>query len=401
MLPDPSAAPPRPTAGLGGAVRPLLPLYALDVLTTFTVGMLPPLLPLLAAEWALSSVEAGLVNTVYALGRLGTTYAASRLRAQRGTRAAVFAGLALLVAGVLGCGLAPGFPSFLAFRAVMGVGAGATFLAIFAELLERAPAAWRGRLTNAFEAMAILSLGVGGSLGAWLAEWAGWRWTFLGAAPVLVACAAFWRPLGPGAGRDPEAAKPAGRRAGHPGHGALVPVYVASLALAMTWAGLFATMAPLLGHEGYGLGAGALGLGLGAGYVAELIGLFGVGVVIDRVRREPLFLAGAVTVAAGGLVLAVGAHAAAFVVGLVLVGGGFAVWMVPATVLADRVGTPVPPGHLAAYRTAMDAGMIAGPLVLGVVSHALGARAAVGGAGVVLLVGAAALGRGRVLYSAR
>jgi MFS family permease len=172
-------------------------------------------------------------------------------------------------------------------------------------------------------------------------------------------------------------------------------VYVASLSLAMTWAGLFATMAPLLGHAGYGLASGALGLALGAGYLAELAGLIGIGIVIDRVRREPVFLGGSVTVAVGGLVLAVGTHPGIFVLGLVLVGSGFAVWMVPAIVLADRVGTPMPPGSFAAYRIAMDAGMIVGPLALGAVADFLGARAAVGGAGLVLVAGSVALSLGR------
>lgn len=384
-----SAGPPTP----GGALRPFLPLYAFDVLTAFTVGMVPPLLPLLAAEWRLPAVQAALVNTVYALGRLATSYPASWLRARRGTRTAAFAGLALLVAGVVGCGLAPGFGAFLLFRVVMGVGASAAFLAIFAELLERAPAAARGRITNAFEGMAILSLAVGGALGAWLAERTGWRGTFLAAGPVLLACGLFWRALDPEAGRHPDASGIPGRRPAHAGHRPLVPVYVASLALALTWSGLFATMAPLLGHAGYGLGAGALGLGLGAGYVAELLGLFGVGLVIDRVRREPVFLGGAVAVLAGGLVLAAGSRPGTFVLGLVLIGGGFAVWMVPAIVLADRVGTPLPPGHLAVFRTVMDAGMIAGPLVLGAVATVFGHRVATGVAGFVLLAGALALRR--------
>jgi DHA1 family multidrug resistance protein-like MFS transporter len=375
------------------AVRPLLPLYALDILTAFTVGMVPPLLPLLAAEWHLSPVQAGLVNTFYALGRLGTSYPATRVRARRGTRAAVLAGLALLVAGVVACGLAPSFPAFLFFRAVMGMGAAAAFLAIFAELLERAPAPWRGRLTNAFEGMAILSLGVGGVLGAWLAERTGWRGTFLASGPVLLLCGLFWRALDPTAGRHAPPAAGPGRREARAGHRPLLPVYVASFALAMTWAGLFATTAPLLGHAAYGLGTEALGLGLAAGYVAELAGLLGLALVIDRVRQEPVFLGGAVTVAVGGLVLATGARPGTFLLGLVLVGGGFAVWMIPATVLADRIGTPLPPGHLAVFRTAMDAGMILGPLVLGAVATLFGARVAAGAAGLVLLVGAAALHR--------
>ena len=105
---------------LRAVFRPLLPLFAIDILTAFTVGMVPPLLPLLADEWQLSPLQAGLVNTLYAVGRLGTSYPASALRGRRGTRAVVYLGLALLVAGVVACGLAPGFSIFLLARLVMG-----------------------------------------------------------------------------------------------------------------------------------------------------------------------------------------------------------------------------------------------------------------------------------------
>ena len=380
---------------LGAAVRPFLPLFVVDVLTAFTVGMVPPLLPLLAAEWQLSPLQVGLVNTLYAVGRLGTSYPASALRARHGTRAVVFAGLALLVLGVVACGLAQGFLVFLVARLVMGIGASAAFLAIFAELLEATPAAWRGRLTNAFEAMAILSLGIGSTLGAFIAGEVGWRWVFAGAGPVLLLCGLVWPRLGPQAGRRVARPGPSGRSEERSAHRRLLTVYGASLSLSMTWSGLFATLAPLLGASGYGLSSGALGLALGAGYATELAGLLGVGFVIDRVRREPVFLGGGLAVALGGLVLAAGTHPAVFVAGLALVGGGFAVWMVPAIVLADRVGTPMPPGYFAVYRIAMDAGMIMGPLVLGAVADLVGARAAVGGAGLVLVAGGVALAAGR------
>jgi MFS family permease len=379
----------------GAAVWPFLPLFVVDVLTAFTVGMVPPLLPLLAAEWQLSPLQVGLVNTLYAVGRLGTSYPASALRARHGTRAVVFAGLALLVLGVVACGLAGGFLSFLVARLVMGIGASAAFLAIFAELLESTPAAWRGRLTNAFEAMAILSLGVGSTLGAFIAGAVGWRAVFVGAGPVLILCGLVWPRLGSEAGRRVALPKGSGRPEEHAVHRRLLSVYGASLSLSLTWSGLFATLAPLLGAAGYGLSSGALGLALSAGYATELAGLLGIGVVIDRVRREPLFLGGGLAVALGGVVMAVGTHPAVFVMGLALVGGGFAVWMVPAIVLADRVGTPMPPGHFAVYRIAMDAGMILGPLVLGAVADLIGARAAVGSAGLVLVAGGVALVLGR------
>ena len=310
---SPEAAAPRT---LGAAIRPFLPLFVVDVLTAFTVGMVPPLLPLLAAEWRLSPLQVGLVNTLYAVGRLGTSYPASALRARHGTRAVVFVGLALLVLGVVACGLAQGFLAFLVARLVMGIGASAAFLAIFAELLESTPAAWRGRLTNAFEAMAILSLGVGeharrlhrgrGRLAL------GVRGRGPRAPPVRARVAETRSPRRGGASLRPGAS---GRAEGRAAHRRLLPVYGASLSLSMTWSGLFATLAPLLGAAGYGLSSGALGLALGAGYATELAGLLGVGLVIDRVRREPVFLGGGLAVALGGLVLAAGTHPAVFVAG--------------------------------------------------------------------------------------
>src|SRR5262245_55722677 len=184
---------PRPAAApLRAVLRPLLPLFTIDILTAFTVGMVPPLLPLLADEWQLSPLQAGLVNTVYALRRLGTRHPASARRRRRGSRTVVFVGLAVLVAGVVACGFAPAFPVFLLARLVMGIGASAAFLAIFAELLETAPAAWRGRLTNLFEGMAILSLAIGSTLGAWIAGGVGWGWVLLGAGTVLLLLGVGW-----------------------------------------------------------------------------------------------------------------------------------------------------------------------------------------------------------------
>ncbi len=353
--------------------------------------MVPPILPLLAAHWSLSPIEAGLVNTAYGVGRLVASYPASRFRARRGTRAAIFVGLAVLVAGTVGCGLAPGFPLFLGARVLMGVGASAAFLAIFAELLEVTPAAWRGRVTSAFEGMAILSLAVGGVLAAMLAAVWDWRLVFVGAGLVLLLPGGVWRVIGPRAGRQDARAAGGVWQAGH--LVALAPVFVACFALTLTWAGLWTTLVPLLGAGPYHLSSSAIGLALGAGYVAEVLGLIAIALVIDRVRREPVFLWGSVSVGAGGVILAAGAHPTLFVLGLVLIGGGFAVWMIPATVLADRAGTPLPPGHLAAYRVAMDAGMIVGPLVLGGVAQAVGGRFAVGTAGLLLIAGAIALGQ--------
>ena len=62
----------------------------------------------------------------------------------------------------------------------------------------------------------------------------------------------------------------------------LLPIHAASLSLSLTWWGLVATLVPLVGASDYRFSASALG----AGYLAELCGLLGIGLVIDWIGRE-------------------------------------------------------------------------------------------------------------------
>lgn len=361
------------------------------MVTAATTGMVPPVLPLVVRQWALTPVQAGLVNTCQALGRLLGTYPTAHLRARRGPRATALAGTAALGLGGALCAAAPVFGLFLLGRLVTGLGISGTFLAAFAELLESAPAPARGRLANGFEGLAILSLAVGGLLAGGLARLGGWRGAFAGTAGVALgglAAAARLRAVPPGA--PPPRGVTAGHRAPRT---RLAPVYGAAFALAFTWSGLFVTLAPLVGAGRHRLGEVELGWALGAGYLAELAGLAAVATVIDRWRREPLFLAGAATAAAGAFLTGAAQGRGGFVIGLVLTGAGFAVWMVPATVLADRAGTPLAAGPLAAFRTALDAGMILGPVVVGALLGTVSDRGAALAAGAVLLAGGLALAR--------
>ena len=274
----------------------------------------------------------------------------------------------------------------------MGFGSAVAFLGIFAELLDTTPAAWRGRISNAFEGLAIMSLATGGALASAAASRGGWRAVFIGAVPVIGLALLVRSGLHPAAGRSE-------RKIAGPAVGAQVlafaPLLVAGFSLSFTWAGLWTTLTPLLGAGPYGLPPSFLGLVMSTGYVAEVLGLAAIGVVIDRVRREPLFLGGAVVVAAGGLLLGTGGGTGAFVIALVLIGGGYAIWMVPSTILADRAGTPVPPGLLAVFRVVMDLGMISGPVVLGLLIQAASARTAAAVAGLALVAGAIPLVRSR------
>ena len=370
-----------------GGFATVLPLYWLDFLLAISVGMVPPLLPVLAAHWALSTVQAGLIYTVYAVGRLGSCYPASDMRARWGTRTALVGGIASLTLGLLTCGLSSGFTAFLAGRFLMGVGMSAAFLALLAELLERSPAVYRGRFTNAFEGVTITSQSVGSFAVGPLALAIGWRGSFAVAGAIALLGLTTWRRIGPLAGRRSSSATRVVQAAGRREPRGLAPVYGASFAMALTWSGLFSTLAPLVGHHHYGLNLAALGIILATTYLAELVGLLGLTFVVDRIRREPVFMLGAASVALGGIVLAASVRPAFFVVGLALVGLGFAVSMIPAALLADWTGGRITPWHLAAYRISTDAGMIFGPLVSGGLAHLTGERTALGLAGLVLVGG--------------
>jgi MFS family permease len=360
-------------------------------LTVWTAGIVPPILPLVAREWSLSPLESGLVNSIFALGRLIGSYPASLLRARHETRAAAFSGVAAATAGTLMCGAAPSFWVFLAGRLLMGIGLAATLIVTFAEVLDRAPLSWRGRSATAFDGTTILSEGVGALAGG-LAGRFGWRKVFLSAGPVLLLSLVGWRALGRTPGHV--AIGSDGDRPRRPGGvTSSIPVIAAGAGMAVTSAGVLHTLVPLLGYGVYGLSTAELSLTVGASYGAELVGLVAVSVAIDRVRRELVFMAGALTAMTGALVLAGGHHQAVFIAGVMLAWSGFAVWTVPAAVLVDRAGIPVPPHSLALYRTVMDAGLIVGPLGLGALADLTGERIAVSVGGTAFVAGAVALYR--------
>jgi MFS family permease len=293
------------------------------------------------------------------------------------------------LAGTLAGAIAATFPVFLVGRLLMGSGGSAACLAIFGEMLDKTPVRVRGRRANTFDATAILGE-TGGVLLAGAAGLVGWRGVFGIVSAVLLSASLAWRAMATLERHPPDSAQSKAAH-GENGRRRLFPVYLAGFAMTVTWTGVLATLVPILGHGALGLSTAELSFALTAGYVAELLGLLGLSLGIDRVRREPVFLAGAVAVATGGLVLATTADVRAFVAGQILVRAGFAVWMVPAMLLVERAGTPIAPRYLALYRIVLDSGMIIGPLLLGGFAQTVGERAAIGSAGALLLAGALAL----------
>ena len=134
-----------------------------------------------------------------------------------GRKPVMLLGIALFLVGSLLCGLAWSMGALIAFRALQGLGAGAvqpvgmTIVGDIYSVAERATV--QGYLAAVW---AISSL-VGPTLGGAFADYASWRWIFLVNLPLgLLAAWMLWRRFeeSPRA-RDPERARPEGRRPGH------------------------------------------------------------------------------------------------------------------------------------------------------------------------------------------
>lgn len=104
-------------------------------------------------------------------------------------------GVAVFVAGLVVCGVAPSMGWFVVGRAVQGVGMGAVGVALYVVVAQAYPDALRPRALTVMTSAWMLPAVAGPPLAGWLEHAVGWRWVFL-AAPALAALSmvAVWRP---------------------------------------------------------------------------------------------------------------------------------------------------------------------------------------------------------------
>lgn len=98
------------------------------------------------------TVAIGLVGTI--VGALGAGVVGQKL----GGREALRITAVLYVASAIGCGFAWGWPSFMVFRFVGGLGIGASSVLGPVYIAELSPAKWRGRLVATFQFMIVFGI---------------------------------------------------------------------------------------------------------------------------------------------------------------------------------------------------------------------------------------------------
>ena len=175
----------------GRAVPPLLGTWRSGVVVAGAAGLLISLdtmvniaFPAITAAFELEVSEIQWVVISYVLTFASLLLAAGRLSDAFGHRRMLAGGLVLTAAGVVWCGVAPGFGWFLLGRVVQGAGAALVMGAAPALVTLLAPAGARSRALGGFQMGAALGLAIGPALGGVLLEWSGWQWVYLSRVPV-------------------------------------------------------------------------------------------------------------------------------------------------------------------------------------------------------------------------
>jgi MFS transporter, DHA1 family, multidrug resistance protein len=166
-------------------------LIAMTALAPAALHMLVPSLPLLARAFAGSQGDVQLVLTVFLVAIACGQLAYGPISDRFGRRPVLLAGLALFLVGTFLCGIAWSLPVLILGRTLEAAGGCAGMVlsrAIVRDLFERDRAA--SALATISMAM-TLAPSLSPAIGAYLAEWAGWRADFaalgvLGAAVLLL-----------------------------------------------------------------------------------------------------------------------------------------------------------------------------------------------------------------------
>ncbi|MCZ2858681.1 MFS transporter [Blastococcus sp. VKM Ac-2987] len=141
--------------------------------------------PALSRSLDASTTALSWVLNGYTIGFAALLAPAGRVADRIGRRRVFLTGLATFGAGSLGCALAWGVGSLVAFRVVQSVGAAMVTATSLALLLHTFPPARRARAIAIWSAVGGVAAALGPPIGGLLVE-ASWRWVFLVNLPVVV-----------------------------------------------------------------------------------------------------------------------------------------------------------------------------------------------------------------------
>ncbi len=384
-------------------------LFAICLSTVMVMagqGVISPVLPLFADDFAVGTALVGATITAFGLARLLINIPAGAFADRRGRRFLLVGGPLVTAVGMFGSAISPSIWVLLAFRFVAGLGSGLYMTGAQIYLLDIAGPEERGRFIATNQGALLAGVSAGPALGGFLAD----RYSL--STPFFVVAAGAFATAVYGYFRLPETrpettetteATSAGltdSNAGHTNTGHTGPDGQAAdgtsrrdllrsvdfLAVGFVAVGVFSiragvrqTLVPLQLNEAFGLEVSELGLLFTALGVIGLVLIWPAGWAADRFGRKILIVPTAALMALGMGLVSVAQTLTVFVIGLTISALGSGITgPAPAAFVADLVGDEQRGMAMGMYRTFGDIGVVGSPVLSGMLADATSIPIAIG-----------------------
>jgi len=361
----------------------LIAICISTVLVMAGQGVISPVLPTYAKSFGVSTTMIGATITVFGLARMITNVPAGMLADRRGRRILLVGGPLVTAAGMFGSGIAGSIWVLLIFRFVAGFGSALYMTGATIYLLDIASSEQRGRFIATNQAALLIGVGFGPALGGLLAD----RYTLstpfyvVAAAAVLTAVYSYVR--------LPEtfnAADAAGHRSGSgPSRWTLLGsrdfllVGLVTIGVFSVRAGVRQTLVPLQLEAAFGFEVDELGVLFTALGVIGVVLIWPAGWAADRFGRKAVIVPTATLIAVGIGIVAIANTLPMFIAGLTLSAIGSSITgPAPAAFVADLATDEQRGAAMGLYRTCGDIGIVASPVLSGLLADTVSIPFAIG-----------------------
>jgi MFS family permease len=352
-------------------------------------GIIVPAIPLFARSFGVSNAAVGLIISLFALSRFASGLFSGKLVDKFGERTVFAVGVAFVALSVGACGIAQSYNQLLFFRAAGGLGSSMFSVAASSVILRSVTDAQRGHAQSVYNGSFLLGAIAGPAIGGGLAAISLRAPFFVYATALSISGTVafiFFTSEHLQAPKKSEGKKVAmslkdafalkGYRY------ALIITFVASWVIF----GVRTSILPLFITEELKSTAAVVGWGFTISAVIQGSLILRAGRLSDKRGRRFVLVVGTTIALTGVVILTLTLNPLMFFFSMAIIGLGNAfLASAPATIVGDLIegkGGQV----IAVFQMAGDAGMIAGPVVVGFVADDYGYRAAFGLSGLVFCI---------------
>ncbi len=356
----------------------LLMITVSTVLVMSGQGVITPVLPLFAAQFGAGVASVGLTLSIFGLARLLLNVPLGLLSDRYGRRVLLVAGPLVSGVGMFGSGLAADIPQLLGWRFIAGAGSAMYMTGAAIYLADISTPANRGHFVATNQGALLVGVSLGPAIGGLVADSYGLRAPFLlvGLAALVASLYGYvrlpeTRPA-QAEGRDSDGHAPGARSwVRRLGATNFLAVSAVTASVFLTRAAGRMTLMPLLASGSFGYSAGDLGVLFAAMALINLLGLAPAALLTDRIGRKWAIVPSGLVVALGLALMAGAASSVQFLTAALVVAIGTTFWgPAPAAYATDLAAPELRGLALGLNRSAGDAGMVLGPVLLGALADA-------------------------------